>query len=96
MKRAAIFALATLMSTAAFAGQLIQKDMVRLGSKTIAGGDSVSKVIDAGGQPDGKRDLLNKYGTKIGEEWFYHQGRETLHIFVNGNDMVYNVASAMD
>lgn len=71
-------------------------EIVRLGNKTISGGDSMKKVKDAGGQPDTKRDLTNRFGVKLGEEWTYTNGRSTIYIDFDNSHMVTGVASSME
>lgn len=46
----------------------------RLGSKVISAGDSMSRVLDAGGEPVRRTDLVNGYGVKVGERWIYKTG----------------------
>lgn len=47
---------------------------VRLGSKVISAGDPQQKVIDAGGEPVRRVDLVNGLGVKLGERWTYRSG----------------------
>ena len=47
---------------------------VRLGSKVISAGDSRQKVVDAGGEPARRVDLVNGLGVKLGERWMYKSG----------------------
>ncbi|GMV30495.1 MAG: hypothetical protein AMXMBFR59_26200 [Rhodanobacteraceae bacterium] len=46
----------------------------RLGSKVISAGDSMSRVLEAGGEPIRRTDLVNGYGVKVGERWIYMTG----------------------
>lgn len=65
------------------------QEFVRIGQKTISSGDAMQKVYDAGGEPDKRIDLINKFGVKLGEEWHYDTGaRSTTIIRIEGNYVV--------
>lgn len=64
----------------------------RLGSKVISSGDSQKKVLDAGGEPVSRVDLVNGFGVKLGERWTYKSGNNRYTIIEFRNDgYVYGV-----
>jgi hypothetical protein len=65
---------------------------VRLGSKVISAGDSEKKVLEAGGSPVRRVDLVNGFGVKLGERWTYQTGNSRYTIIEFRNDgTVYGV-----
>jgi hypothetical protein len=75
----------------ASAGEILaNQQFIRFGSMTITAGDTTAKVLDAGGDPDTRTDLINEYGVKIGEDWTYDVGgRSTLMIRVSSGRVVF-------
>ena len=87
---AAAFALACIAGHANEGNLLTNQQFIRLGTKTITAGDTGAKVVDAGGQPDTRTDVVNGFGVKIGEDWTYWGGaRSTLIIRVSGGRVVF-------
>ena len=75
----------------ASAGEILSnQQFVRLGAQTIRAGDTDAKIIDAGGQPETRTDVINAYGVKVGGDWTYSGGaRSTLLIRVSGGRVVF-------
>lgn len=87
---AATFAFACIAAQANEGNLLTNQQFIRLGSKTITAGDTDAKVLDAGGQPETRTDVINAYGVKLGEDWTYYGGaRSTLIIRVSGGRVVF-------
>jgi hypothetical protein len=64
---------------------LTNQEFIRLGTKTISAGDSVKKVLDAGGEPETRTPIINRFGVEIAQEWTYYGGaRSTIIIRVSG------------
>ena len=62
----------------------------RLGTKVISAGDSQKKVLDAGGSPVRRTDIVNGFGMKLGERWTYKSGngRHTVVEFDNNGNVL--------
>lgn len=70
---------------------------VRLGSRVISAGDSQHRVLEAGGAPSHRKDVLNRFGTKIGEEWTYTTGNGSYTVILfDADGVVFTLKNVVD
>lgn len=61
---------------------------VTFGSRVLAEGDNVARVIEVAGKPDRIVQLQNGFGAGVGERWEYYRDGKAIMLEISGGRIV--------